>query len=69
VSRKRPKKAAAESTLNRGMQAGSHAREMLVSGDNFLVAPMRIFNATCVCQRLCPSRKILMDSLHGMRPC
>jgi hypothetical protein len=49
VSRKRPKKAAAESALNRGMQAGSRAREMLVSGDNFLVEPMRIFNAASVC--------------------
>jgi hypothetical protein len=31
VSRKKPKKAAAESALNRGMQAGTRAREMLVS--------------------------------------
>ncbi|GAQ89791.1 hypothetical protein KFL_005630040 [Klebsormidium nitens] len=31
VSRKKPKKAAAESALNRGMQAGSRAREILLS--------------------------------------
>jgi hypothetical protein len=69
VSRKRPKKAAAESALNRGMQAGSRAREMLVSGDNFLVEPMRIFNATCVCHRLRPSCEIPMDSLPVMCAC
>jgi hypothetical protein len=56
VSRKKPKMAAAESSLNRGMQAGSRARKMLVSGENFLVEPMRISNATCVCHRLCPPR-------------
>jgi hypothetical protein len=48
VSRKRPKKAAVESALNRGMQAGSRAREMLVSATIFLIEPMKICNATSV---------------------
>jgi hypothetical protein len=69
VSRKKPKKAAAESALNRGMQAGSHARKMLVSADNFLIEPMMICNATSVCHGLRPSRQIPMDSLPGLRPC
>jgi hypothetical protein len=63
VSRKKPKKAPAESALNRGMQAGSRAREMLVSADNFLIEPMMIHNAASVCERLRPSCGIPMYSL------
>jgi hypothetical protein len=69
VSRKRHKKAAAESTLNMGMQAGSRAREMLVSATNFLIEPMKICNATSVCNRLRSSRQIPMDTLSGMCTC
>jgi hypothetical protein len=68
VSRKKPKKAAAESALNRGMQAGTRAREMLVSAQIFLVEPMTISNATCVCHRLRPSPEISMDTLSCLCP-
>jgi hypothetical protein len=68
VSRKKPKKAAVESALNRGMQAGSRACEMLVSADNFLIEPMMICNATSVCKRLRPSPEISMDTLSCLCP-
>jgi hypothetical protein len=49
VSRKKPKKAAAESALSRGIQAGNRARGMLVSADIFSLEPMMICNVTSVC--------------------
>jgi hypothetical protein len=69
MSRKRPKKAAAESALNRGMQAGTRPREMQVSCTIILLLqPMNICNATSVCHRLGPSCEIPLGSLPGMRP-
>ncbi|GAQ87753.1 hypothetical protein KFL_003750030 [Klebsormidium nitens] len=43
VSRKKPKKAAAESALNRGMQAGSRAREMLPEAHLGIAAQATLF--------------------------
>jgi hypothetical protein len=69
VSRKKPKKAPAESALNRGMQAGSRAREILVSANIFLIEPMMICNAKSVCHRLRPPLEIPMDSLPCLCTC
>jgi hypothetical protein len=69
VSRKKPKKAAAESALNRGMQAGTRAREVQVSCTIvLLLQPMNICNARSVCHRLRPSCEIPMDSLPCLCP-
>jgi hypothetical protein len=69
VSQKRPQKAAAESALSRGMQAGSRAHELLVSAYIFLIEPMKICNATSVCNRLRSSRQIPIDTLSGLCTC
>jgi hypothetical protein len=65
VSRKKPKKAAAESALSRG----NRTRGMLVSAYIFSLEPMMICNVTSVCHRLRPPPQIPMDSLLSMRAC